>query len=152
MRMNHTQETKNFGTPAVKAHQQQRFWQILLPVILVSLLILGALLWLILTGGTATLNASNLSGVAVVFLALPFLLIALITLALFSAVIFGLTKLKPLVPQAGMTVLQAFEKTRCYLRKGADISIQPLLIVNENAEKFRQAVRSLNSRLVDKGK
>ena len=139
-------------TPAVKSHQKQRFWQIIVPVVLISLLLLAGLVWLILTGGTQTLSLSNLSGAALVLLALPFFLITLVTLVILAGIIFGLSKLKAVIPQAGLTVLQIFEKIRWYMRKGADISVQPLLIFNQNSEKFKEAFRSLNTRLLDKGK
>ncbi len=88
-----------------------------------------------------------------VFLSLPFFVLSLIKLVILIGIIYGLTKLKPLIPVAGITVLQAFEKARWYLRKAADMSVQPILSLREGgAHKLSQVKRSLELRFLDKGK
>jgi hypothetical protein len=147
-------ETKESGsyfeTPAAKAHKQQRFWQIIFPVVLFSALMLAGLVFLVIRNRRFSQGITEISGAAVVLVILPILLIALINLAILIGIIYGLSKLKPVIPPAGLKVLQFLEKARWHIRKGADISVQPILSLNQNSEKIKQAVRSLNTRLLEK--
>ncbi|NLB71409.1 MAG: hypothetical protein GX797_05330 [Chloroflexi bacterium] len=146
-----TKDSNNyFETPAIKAHKQQRTWQILLPILAAGFIVLLVMVWLILMNGRINPDISDLAGVSVVLLSLPFFLLALIKLIVLVGIIFGLSKLKPLVPKAGISVLQAFEKARWHIRKGADISVQPILGWNQNREKAKQVFESLHTRLIDK--
>lgn len=144
------ESTAYFETPAAKAHKQQRFWQIILPVVLFSALMLAGLVFLIIRNGRFSPGVAEVSGAATVLVILPVLFIALINLAILIAIIYGLTKLKPVIPPAGLKVLQFMEKARWNIRKGADISVQPILGLNQNSEKVKQVVRSLNNRLFEK--
>ncbi len=139
-----------FETPTAKAHKQQRFWQIIFPVISFSVLMLAGLVFLIIRNGRFSPGVAEVSGAATVLVILPVLFIALINLVILIAIIYGLTKLKPVIPSVGLKVLQFMETARWNIRKGADISVQPILGLNQNNEKVRQVVRSLNQRLFDK--
>jgi len=142
-------ESENyFEKPVFKAHKQQRTWQILFPVIFAGLIVLLIMVWLIAFDGRIHPDINNLAGVSVVLLSLPFFLFALVKLVLLVGMIYGLAKLKPLIPKAGTKILQAFETARWHIRKGADISVQPVLSLNQTSEKAKQVVRSFNNKLI----
>jgi len=141
-----------FETPSYQAHKQQRFWQILFPVGLFSVLMLVGLVFLIVRNGQFRPGISEVGGAATVIVILPVLFIALLQLVILGALIYGLYKLKLLIPRAGLKVLEGFEKARWHIRKGADISLQPIFTINENSEKTKQVLRSLQARLFDKRK
>jgi len=148
--MDQPENSHYFETPAAKTHEQERFWQILLPVILFSVLLLAGLVFLIIRNGRFSPGVAEVSGAATVLVILPVLFFALIQLIILIAIIIGLTKLKALIPPAGIKVLQLLEKARWNIRKGADISVQPILSLNQNIEKVKQVARSLNTRLMAK--
>ena len=139
-----------FETPTAKTHKQQRFWQIIFPGISFSVLMLAGLVFLIIRNGRFSPGVAEVSGAATVLVILPVLFIALINLVILIGIIYGLTKLKPVISSVGLRVLQFMETARWNIRKGADISVQPILGLNQNNEKVRQVVRSLNQRLFDK--
>ena len=60
-------------------------------------------------------------------------------------------KTKAFDPVAGITVLQAFEKARWYLRKAADMSVQPILSLRKGHTTFASQTQS-ELRFLDKGK
>ena len=138
-----------FETPAAKAHKQQRFWQIIFPVIVFSALMVAALVFLVVRNGRFSPGVAEVSGAATVLVILPVLFIALIFLVILIAIIYGLSKLKVVIPPAGLKVLQFLEKARWNIRKGADISVQPILSLRQNSERIKQVVRSLNTRLLE---
>lgn len=152
MLMEQKQNPAYFETPSQVAHRRERFRYILLPMIIAGVLLLLLMTYLAVFNNRIKPDLEVLSGVSVVFLSLPFFVLSLIKLVILIGIIYGLTKLKPLIPVAGMTVLQAFEKARWYLRKAADMSVQPILSLREGAEKVSQVKRSLERRFLDKGK
>lgn len=139
-----------FETPAVSVHKKQRTWQIIFPVVLESVLLLAGLIFLIARNGRFSPGISEISGAATVLIILPVLFTALIFLAILAAIIYGMVKLKAVIPTASLKVLQLMEKARWNIRKGADVSVQPILSLNQNSEKVKQVVRSLETRLFDK--
>ena len=86
-----------------------------LPMIIAGVLLLLLMTYLAVFNNWIEPSLEVLSGYRL--FSLPFFLLSLIKLAILIGIIYGLTKLKPLIPVAGMTVLQAFEKARWYLRK-----------------------------------
>ena len=150
--MQQKESSSYFETPAAKAHKQQRFWQIIFPVVVFSVIMLAGLVFLIIRNGRYSPGISEISGAAAVLIILPVLFIALVNLVLLVGIIYGLVKLKPMIPPKGLKVLQFMENARWNIRKGADISVQPILSLRQNSEKTKQFVRSLKTRLFDKRK
>lgn len=140
-----------FESPPLQAHKKQRFWQIIFPVVLFSLLLLTGLVFLIVRDGRFSPGVEEIGGVATVLVILPILLIALLQLALLIAIIYGVSRLKTVISPTSAKILQFMEKARWNIRKGADISVQPILGYNQNGEKAKQVFRSLNTRLRKKG-
>ena len=113
-----TKESSTYlETPAAKAHKQQRFWQVIFPVISFSVLMLAGLVFLIVRNGRFSPGVAEVSGAATVLVVLPVLFIALINLAILIGIIYGLTKLKPVIPRTGLKVLEFMEKARWNIRK-----------------------------------
>jgi heme/copper-type cytochrome/quinol oxidase subunit 2 len=139
-----------FETPAAQEHKKQRFWQIIFPVALFAALMLAGLVFLIIRNGRFSPGITEISGVATVLIILPVLLVALIQLIILIAIIYGFSKLKAVIPGVSLTILQTLEKARWHIHKGADMSVQPILSLNQNSEKAKQIVRSLKTRLFEK--
>lgn len=148
--MEKVESNNYFETPAAQEHKKQRFWQIIFPVALFSALLLAGLVFLIMRNGRFSPGITEIGGVATVLIILPVLLIAFIHLIILGALIYGFLKLKSVIPGASLKILQTLEKARWHIHKGADMSVQPILSLNQNSEKAKQIVRSLKIRLFEK--
>lgn len=137
-------------TPASAQHKKERFWQIIFPIAVVSVVLLTALVFLISRDAGYTPGISNFAASATILVILPVLLIALINLAIIIALIYGMVKLRGAVRPLGSRLLKGLESARWKISNISDASIQPLLAINEKAEMTSQAFRSLNKRLNDK--
>ena len=138
------------NTPASAQHKKERFWQIIFPIAVVSVLFLTALIFLISRDGEFYPGLSDFGASAAILVILPVLLIALINLAIIIALIYGMVKLRGAVRPLGSRILKGLESARWKINKFSDASIQPLMTINEKAEMTNQAFRSLNKRLNDK--
>ncbi len=86
--------------PSYKRHQQQKFWQILLPVILGVLLVLFVIVLVILAaaGGDPAGQVSIWADTAFIWLILPVLLFAILGFLVLGGLIYLLAKLLKILP------------------------------------------------------
>lgn len=137
-------------TPASAQHKKERFWQIIFPIAVICVVVLAVLIFLISRDGKFYPGISELGASAAILVILPILPILLVNLAIICALIYGMVKLRGVVRPLGSRVLKTLESARWKISNISDASIQPLLAINENGEKAKQAFRSLNKRLKDK--
>jgi len=133
-----------------KAHKRNRFWMISFPIILVSLAVVGLIVWLAIKGSLGVADTANLAGVATVLLVLPALLFGLIALALLIALTIGVVKLHELVPQAGKALRSYLSQGQQYLRSAGDASTKPIMALREFNAKIQQIGNSLTDRFSKK--
>ena len=134
-----------------KAHKSSRFWMILFPIILISLVVVGLITWLAINGNVGGADVENLAGVATVLLVLPTVLFGLITLALIIGLIIGVIKLYEFLPQAGKALRDYLRQAQHYLRVAGDASAKPIVELRAFASKIRQIRTSLTDRFSQKG-
>lgn len=133
-----------------RAHAKQKFWQIIFPIILAGLIALSVLLFLLLSKGQSGENIAVLSQVATVVLISLVLILAVFALAFLVALIIGLIYITRWVPQASQGLLNYLQTASGYIRRAADLSIEPLLRLNANLSRFAQIGSSFKNRFVVK--
>ena len=134
-----------------KAHRRNRFWMILFPVILISLLVAALVIWLAVKGSVGGADTANLAGVATVLLLLPVFLFGLITLALLIGLSIGVIKLHELIPQGGKAIRNYLSLGRHYLLVAEDASAKPILALRGLSARIQQIGTSLTDRFSQKG-
>jgi hypothetical protein len=106
-------------------NQQESFWQIMFPLILGGLIILGLGAWIIWTAAGEG-SVRQAADVSTVLLVIPVLVFALIPLALFGAGAYGIYRLRGVLPPYFQKVLQFIESIRAAVGKAADKSVEPI--------------------------
>ncbi len=134
-----------------KAHKRNRFWMILFPIILISLAVVGLIIWLSINGSVGRADTANLAGLATVLLVLPALLFGLITLVVLIGLSIGVVKLHELIPQAGKAIRGYLSQGQHYLRVAGDESAKPILALRAFNAKIQQIGTSLTDRFSQKG-
>ena len=134
-----------------KAHKRSRFWMISFPIILISLVVVGLIIWLAIRGGVGRADVANLAGVATILLVLPTFLFGLITLVVLIGLSIGVIKLHELIPQAGKAIRGYLNLGQHYLRVGGDASAEPILALRGLNAKIEQIGTSLTDRFSQKG-
>ncbi|HOZ38946.1 MAG TPA: hypothetical protein PLH64_09400 [Anaerolineaceae bacterium] len=134
-----------------KAHKRNRFWAILFPVLLISLVVVGVVIWIAIKGGVGAADTENLAGVATILLVLPTFLFGLITLALIIGMIIGVIKLHEFLPQGGKAIRSYLSLGQHYLRVAQDASAEPFLALRGFNAKIQQIGTSLTDRFSQKG-
>ena len=144
-------EESNVREAIDKAHKRNRFWAILFPIILISLFVVGLVIWIAIKGGVGVADTENLAGVATILLVLPTFLFGLITLALLIGMIIGVIKLHEFLPQAGKAIRGYLGLGQHYLRVAQDASAEPFLALRGFNAKIQQIGTSLTDRFSQKG-
>lgn len=135
-----------------RASQRDRFWAILFPIILFSLIAVGLIVWKALKDGFGAADTSDLAGVAVVLLSLPFFLLGLLALLLLVGLSIGIFKLRGLVPLAGSKLREYLAVGKHYLLLAEDASVKPIFELRGLKAKIDQIGTSLTDRFAQKGK
>lgn len=93
-------EPRRKGSPSLHRHKRQRFWQILLPIILGSLITLavGVLMVMTIAGVRTGLDESQDADVALIWMIIPLMLAALLFTVVLMWVIYGIAKLLNILP------------------------------------------------------
>jgi hypothetical protein len=130
-------------------HRRQRFWQIIFPVIFVSLALTAGLIYVVLPASPTGGNVASLSHTATVLLTLPMLFLLLPMLAILAALIILLVRLAGWVPQAGESAFKYVEKARHIVQKSISKTVAPIFFIKQRRAEIQQLARSL--RLQSKG-
>ncbi len=110
-----TMETKLFKnhdvsreSPSFRRHQKQRFWQILTPIILGSLITLAAavLMVLTLTGKVSVGNLSQIAAVSTIWLIMPVMVFGILLTLLLLGLIYLAARVLNILPQYTFLVAQ----------------------------------------------
>ncbi len=107
------------------------FWQILLPVILVGLLMVGVITLVILTatGGDPVGQVSTWADTSLIWLILPALLFAVVVLVILGGLIYLLAKLLNIIPGYTSVVQDFFRRVSHIVGNIADKFASPFIAV-----------------------
>jgi len=128
------------NAPTYRAHRRQTFWQILLPVIVTTLVLLAAGLLLALRGGAA--GASLWADVALIWLILPAMVFGLLILALLGGLIYLAARVLKGTPPVAAKVQHFFHLAERAMAQVTEKIVQPVLWVEE----IKAALRRLTGR------
>lgn len=138
---------------AQEKQRQQRFRQIILPIILTGVLLLvvlaGAIVLTVKGPSGAGFKAGQITLVIVLFLAL--LLGALLIFILIKA-IDGLYKLNQELPKYGKKALGGVVQAEKAVKTAADATVEPMLKAQELGAKVKQVGKSFKDRMSPEGK
>ncbi len=130
-----------FDRPSLRNYRRQRFWQIILPILLFSLLIGVA-------GGFTIIADGELNrlwaDVSIIWIVLPLLFLALFLLAILIGMIYLLhkmTKGTPRVTRKIQTIFTRIEQETCRI---SNTSVKPVLWINQ----FQSGSKSLMRRII----
>jgi ABC-type uncharacterized transport system fused permease/ATPase subunit len=132
---------------AARNHKRQRFWQIILPILVVTLLGLAVAVLLAVSSGEFE-QLPQLAHTSTVMLVLPLLFLMILLLVILVLLIVLVANLTQKLPGTGEKVLLASLRLKQVSRTAADLSVKPIFKVNETLA----GIKSLNHSLLRKRK
>ena len=125
-----------FDSPTLRAHKRQHFWQILMPILLVIVLILVAGGLVI---GVEADQTRLWADVATIWLVAPLMLVALLCMAVLGGMIYAVARLTQITPRYTLRAQNFVLRLTAGLKRGADAAVKPILWL----EQARAALKSL---------
>lgn len=145
----------NFSAPIPRTpeqiHARERFWQILLPLILVCVLLTVGFTFLLLYSTELGSSTQSLAAAALVAIALPLMLLSLVFLLVLVALITGAGKASAWLPGAGAQVLAVFRSINARAQSGSRALLKPLMTIGQKSAELQFLSARLRSRFT-KGK
>lgn len=134
-------------TETARAHKRQKTWQILVPVILTSVVILAGFVLLLWQAGAQSGLITQRGQIAAIVAVLPWMMLFIINLVLLIVLIVLTSKLYRAIPGASLSVLKALIQVNQRTRSLANASVQPVLNLRQGAAKLDRLARSLTTNL-----
>jgi len=129
-----------FDRPSLRSYRQQRFWQIILPIVLFSLLIVAAGGFTIIAdGGLNRLWAD----VSIIWLVAPLLLLALLCLVVLIGMIYLLYKLTigtPRITRKVQTIFIRIEQETC---RASNSVVKPVIWIHQFHSGRKSLIRKI---------
>jgi len=117
-------EPRPVDSPTVHAHKRQLAWQILVPFLVVTALIIAAAVLVAIGAASATRTWADVS---IIWLIAPMLTLAFVFVVLLSALIFGIAKLTQITPRYTGKAQDFFALLSGWTRKIADGAAKPFV-------------------------
>lgn len=137
------EETTQLRNPIThKLHRREMTWQVILPLTLGILIILGLGIWAIVTvaqGG----DVSRAADTSLIFLLIPVLILSLIPLVLLGGLVYGMVRLLTFLPPMFYTVQGFLLRVQERVQQGADIAAEPVLRINSIGAGWQAIKRAL---------
>jgi hypothetical protein len=121
-------DLNSVDSPTIRLHKRQVIWQILVPFLLVTLMLLAAGVWLV--WGEIT-RARVWADVSIIWLIIPLLLLSLAALALLVVMIAGMAKLLRATPRFTSRAQQIAGQIADGTRKAADGAVKPFVWIEQ---------------------
>jgi type II secretory pathway component PulL len=123
-------------TPTLKSHLRQRFWQILLPIILVVLLAIVAAVFSTLSD---TEHIECWAEISTIWLVAPLMFSALLCMAMLGGMIYAVARLTQITPRYTLRAQNFALRLTAGVKRGADAAVKPVVWL----EQARAALKSL---------
>lgn len=135
-------------TEASSKHKQERFWQILFPILLLGLLLLGSMVWVVILAGGSTERTAQFGQAATVFVVLPWLAVFLVNLVTLLGLAFGVHKLREHVPNLTGSLLGWIKTGQGYIEEGTNYLVEPIIAGKKIAAQANQYLNSFKNRFI----
>ncbi len=118
-------------TPSMSRHKRQFAWQVLVPVILFTLVIIALAVFIGFLASNGSAVFTPLAEGSTIWLVIPVMGFALALLALLVAMIYGMAKLLQVTPRFTQKTQEILQKIETGARKVTDGAVKPIVLVNE---------------------
>lgn len=112
-------------------HRNQVMRQIVLPVILSALVLVGIVVWVSVATFTQGGDVGRWAAISTMWISLFILLGGLITLAILGGLIYGMSRLLSALPYYTGIAQDYIFIARGYIMRGADMAVKPILKLND---------------------
>lgn len=138
--------TKKYISANQKRHQNAKWWQIIFPIIAITILFL-VLFVMIALGSRGILQAdiAQIASVSVIWMSLPVLVLSLLALAILVLFILLNSKLEKKIPYLFLKLQVFIYQLAIQIRKAADSSVEPVVKVRQFSAGFKEAGRKLTT-------
>jgi hypothetical protein len=118
-------------------HRRQMIWQVWVPVIASTVIVLAAAIWAIVGTVQGSPTVNHLGNISAVWVILPVLMAGILLLGVTVAIIYGLSKLLGKMPGWMFIARVKVANLALAIRRAADSATEPVMKVNTNEARVR---------------
>ncbi len=126
-----------------RLHRSQTAWQIILPVILAALIIIGATVLVSLATFRGNGDVERWAAISTIWLVLPVMFGALIVLVVLAALVYVVGLAAGFIPPYSSKAQVFMSQVEAGAKRGAEYAHRPRMLIPELGHLFRLGVRRL---------
>jgi hypothetical protein len=111
-------------------HRRQLVWQILLPVVLAALLIVGLTVLVNIATFTANGDVERWAAIATIWIVVPIMIVSLILIALLTGLVYLMKQLLRITPTYTGRAQDFVHKIAMHIKRIADAIVKPVLFID----------------------
>ena len=112
-------------------HRKQLMWQIILPIVLTSLLILALIVLINIAAFRDNGDVARWAAVSTIWIVIPIMIGLVIFLALLAGLIYLMARLLNITPTYTGLAQDYVHKAAGYIKRGADMVVKPIFFLDE---------------------
>ncbi len=127
-------------------HRRQKVWQILLPIVLVTLTAITLFVLLLIQNTGAASSISEYSSISIIWLILPVMVGSLFVLLVLAGFIYLIHKLTGAIPLFGLKARTIVYNIALFLHKAADKSVIPTMKLHQIRAAWKTIIQKFRPR------
>ena len=112
-------------------HRKQLMWQIILPIVLTSLLILALIVLINIAAFRDNGDVARWAAVSTIWIVIPIMIGLVIFLVLLAGLIYLMARLLNITPTYTGLAQDYVHKAAGYIKRGADMVVKPIFFLDE---------------------
>jgi hypothetical protein len=113
-----------------KRHRRELAWQIVFPVALTTLLLIGLIVLINIATFQQGGDVARWAAISTIWIVIPIMIALLVFTALLGVIIYYLGKLLNITPTYTGLAQDYVHKAAVYIKRGADMAVKPVLLLD----------------------
>ena len=121
-----------------KRHRRELAWQIIFPVALTALLMVGLIVLINIATFNQSGDVSRWAAISTIWIVIPVMIAGLVLLALIVALVYLMKRLLDITPRYTGIAQDYVHKAAGYIKRGTEMAIKPVLFVDSIGASIRK--------------
>jgi hypothetical protein len=113
-----------------KRHRKELAWQIVFPVALTTLLLIGLIVLINIATFQQGGDVARWAAISTIWIVIPIMIVLLVITALLGVIVYYLGKLLHITPTYTGLAQDYVHKAAVYIKRGADMAVKPVLLLD----------------------
>ncbi len=118
------------NTSPVADHNRQMLWQVLVPLLITALIVVGLMIWAVVGAYNESVLVTFWGNISAVLIIIPVLLVGILLLGIVGGMVYGMAKLLGAMPKWLLIARMRVNQLSLSIERMANAVVRPIFAVN----------------------